>query len=200
MNNLSLYYLNILSHLLCYPESSIIPIFTLLRHANWVTNNNNTHIPQYLKKYRQSIRNEIWLTNKIQIKRHFLQKSCRNWGMETSFRPHFVLKKFYMRKKKRATNLTSTYFDSRRLGHTLKTNYKTSDCWCWDLFSFLKKRSGTSFFTLFCIDFVLLLEVLGNIYIIINCFPVCDIWKLETNLSFLIMPFFYVTETIRTKI
>ena len=147
MNNLSLYYLNILSHLLCYPESSIIPIFTLLRHANWVTNNNNTHIPQYVKKYRQSIRNEIWLTNKIQSKRHFLQKSCRNWGMETSFRPLFVLKTFYMRKKERATNLTSTYFDSPRLGYTLKTNYKTSDCWCWDVFSFhfLKRSLGLVF-------------------------------------------------------
>ena len=48
--------------------------------------------------------------------------------METSFRPLFVLKTFYMRKKERATNLTSTYFDSPRLGYTLKTNYKTSDC------------------------------------------------------------------------
>ena len=123
--------------------------------------------------------------------------------------PFLFLKNFYMKKKERVANLTSIYFDSSRLGHTLKANYNTSECWCWDVlsFHFLKRGLGLVFSVYFVqvfhekylLCFTPLLEIFGNMYIIINCFPVCDIWKFETNLSFLIMSFFYVTQTIRTK-
>ena len=45
----------------------------------------------------------------------------------------------------------------------------------------------------------LLLEILGNMYIVIICFPVSDI-KFEINLNFLIKPFTYMTKKLRPKI
>ena len=43
----------------------------------------------------------------------------------------------------------------------------------------------------------LLLEILGNMCIIITCFPVCDVIKFEITFSFLIKPFSY-DQNIRT--
>ena len=40
----------------------------------------------------------------------------------------------------------------------------------------------------------LLLEILGNMCIIITCFPVCDVIKFEITFSFLIKPFSYMTK------
>ena len=40
----------------------------------------------------------------------------------------------------------------------------------------------------------LLLEILGNICIAINCFPGCDVINFEINLIFLIKSFYYMTE------
>ena len=40
----------------------------------------------------------------------------------------------------------------------------------------------------------LLLAILGNLCIMIICFPVCDIINFETNLSFLIKLFLYITK------
>ena len=45
----------------------------------------------------------------------------------------------------------------------------------------------------------LLLEIFGNMYIIVICFPVHDVITFESNLNFLIKPFSYMTEKIRTK-
>ena len=41
----------------------------------------------------------------------------------------------------------------------------------------------------------LLLEILGNMCIIITCFPVCEVIKFEITFSFLIKPFSYMTKT-----
>ena len=41
----------------------------------------------------------------------------------------------------------------------------------------------------------LLLEILGNMYIIVICCPVCDILSFEINHSFLIKLFFYITKS-----
>ena len=42
--------------------------------TGWLTNNCNTHIDQYFKKWRQS-GNEIWSVNRIQHEEHFSWKS-----------------------------------------------------------------------------------------------------------------------------
>ena len=46
----------------------------------------------------------------------------------------------------------------------------------------------------------LLHEILGNIFIGIFCFLVCDVMKFKTNLIFLIKPVFYMTKKSRQKI
>ena len=43
--------------------------FKIYDIANWITNNYNTHIAQYLKKERQS-RNEIWSVNRIKCEKY----------------------------------------------------------------------------------------------------------------------------------
>ena len=39
-----------------------------------------------------------------------------------------------------------------------------------------------------------LFEILGNMCIKIVCYPGCDVMDFETNLIFLIKPFFYITK------
>ena len=58
----------------------------------WITNNYNTHIAQYLTKWRNQIMKFALLIeyNKTNI---FLQKSCRKWRRETSSRSLFVFLK-----------------------------------------------------------------------------------------------------------
>ena len=43
--------------------------FKIYDTVNWITNNYNTHIAQYLKKERQS-RNEIWSVNRIKCEKY----------------------------------------------------------------------------------------------------------------------------------
>ena len=85
----------------------------------------------------------------------------------------------------------------------------------WCFFFFKKKEKGglglaslshflhdfwrKIFFTLYAIRWLnliawlpLLLEILGNMCIIITCFPVCDVIKFEITFSFLIKPFSYM--------
>ena len=50
------------------------------------------------------------------------------------------------------------------------------------------------------ISLPLLLEMLGNMCIVLVCFPGCDIINFEINLGFLIKPFSYMTKEVRTKI
>ena len=45
----------------------------------------------------------------------------------------------------------------------------------------------------------MLLEILGNIFITIVCFPGCDVINFGISFIFLIMPFFYMTKKSRQK-
>ena len=91
---------------------------------------------------------------------------------------------------------------------------KTLDYWSRDMlnFDFLEKGLGIASPTHFMYDFsrkmfimlcyvnwtnfitwlLLLLEILGNKCIAIVCFPGCDVINFQTNLIFLIEPFFYM--------
>ena len=70
---------------------------------------------------------------------------------------------------------------------------------CWPLaFTFYKaflKRIWSNF----TVWLPLLLEILGNVYIVIIYCPVCDVINFEINYSFLIKPFFYVTKNSGQK-
>ena len=52
----------------------------------------------------------------------------------------------------------------------------------------------------FIVWMLLFLEILGNMYIVIICFPVRDVINFEINLGFLNKPFFYMTKKVGTKI
>ena len=53
--------------------------------------------------------------------------------------------------------------------------------------------------TNFIVWLPLLLQILGNMCIIIVCYPGCDAIKFEINLIFLIKPFYYMTKKSRQK-
>ena len=43
--------------------------------------------------------------------------------------------------------------------------------------------------------FLLLLEILDNVCIVINCCPICDVMNFEINHSSLNKPIFHITKT-----
>ena len=61
----------------------------------WLKNNCNTHISQYLEKYRQS-HNDIWSVNRMQREKHFcwkiIRKMWRRKGSQTFFEKLKLLK------------------------------------------------------------------------------------------------------------
>ena len=118
------------------------------------------------------------------------------------------------------STLRSIYFGSPGLAHTIKTNctkFQTVHpdiCsvifWflekCLGLFSisyFLYDLSRKIFLVLYfnkCQYFIVwlisLLKMLGNVWLVITCFPVDDVIDFEINLSFLIKPFSYWSKKI----
>ena len=106
------------------------------------------------------------------------------------------------------STLGSVWFGNPQFGHTIKTNCKVSNCWSRDTlnYDFLKKSlglvfsqhfvcdfSGKTFFLLYSIywlNFIvclpLLREILGDMFIVIDCFPVYKVIYFEKNSSFLI--------------
>ena len=50
--------------------------FIIYDVTDWATSNYNTHIAQYLKKWRQSD-NEIWSVNRVWLKKYFPEKPCK---------------------------------------------------------------------------------------------------------------------------
>ena len=119
-------------------------------------------------------------------------------------------KKFHIKWKQVVGFLVLIYFGRPRLGHTSKTNYNISGGWFKAVLNFLfffVKRSGTSFSTTtyyqekyffmlypiywpnFTFWLPLLLEILGNICVVIIFCSVFDVINFEINLSFLIKPF-----------
>ena len=116
-----------------------------------------------------------------------------------------------------ACSLISVYFDGLHLGiQKRKKLYATLDYWSRDTLNFdvLKKGLGIvplphfvygfwqiMFLMLYFINWPnsivwlsLLLEILGNMCIAFIWFTGCDVISLETNLIFLIKPFFYMTK------
>ena len=103
--------------------------------------------------------------------------------------------------------------------------YSISDCWYGDMFNFdfLWKGLGLAspppivyyfpreIFLMLCsinwpnfiVSFSLLLEILGNMCVVIICCSVFDVINFEINHSFLIKPFFYTylhnNQKLRTK-
>ena len=53
--------------------------------------------------------------------------------------------------------------------------------------------------TNFIASLPLLLEILGNMYIAIVCYPGCDVINFEINLIFLIEPFFLLDQKVMTR-
>ena len=106
---------------------------------------------------------------------------------------------------------------------TYNTNklYKTLNYWSRDMpnFGFLEKglrivppphfeygfsrKKFLKLYSINCLNFIvwlrLLLEILGNKYIAIVCFPSCDVINFEINLTFLTEPFFKMTRKPRQK-
>ena len=53
--------------------------------TDWITDNQNIHIVQYLYKLRQ---NEIWSVNRVYMN-YFFEKSYTKYGGKTSLRPFY---------------------------------------------------------------------------------------------------------------
>ena len=119
--------------------------------------------------------------------------------------------------------LVLIYFDSSRLGHTIKTNCIKLLSYCWsrdkpnfDVLEkglwinfpphFVNEFLGKTFLILYYINcpnlivwLPLLFDIWGNICNVIACFPGCNAIDFEINFSFLIKPFFYTTNKSKWK-
>ena len=129
------------------------------------------------------------------IKNIFLQKSLRKWGVETSSKPLFVFFEIYLRSKQVVSTLVSTNLVDLHL----------DICWFRDMLNYyflLKDLRQASpqhfvynylrkiFFILYSINrsnfiasLLLFTVILGNMCIIIICFPVCNVINFEITLS-----------------
>ena len=101
------------------------------------------------------------------VRNNFLQILYRKWGGETSPTPLFVIK---------------------RPGPIFPPHFMYD--FSRKIFLMLYSVNWLNFFV--CLS--LLLEILDNICIEIICSPVCDVTYFETDLRFLIKPFFYITK------
>ena len=113
---------------------------------------------QLIPNISRSKDNETWLVNKIQRENiNFLQKPCRKWVGETSFRPLFVFQKSFIWVNASCQHHNLNFF-WQTLSWTYNKNklYKISDCWFRDMlnFNYLIKDSGTSSSTTFCVCFL----------------------------------------------
>ena len=117
-------------------------------------------------------------------------------------------------------SLVSIYFDSTNLQYSENKLYKPVDYLIhgYTQFRIFRKGSGKSFFTTFCVSFSkgnvlmfystnwpnfivwlpLLHEILGNMYIVIACFPCCNVRNFAINLSS--QAAFLHGQEVRTKI
>ena len=104
----------------------------------------------------------------------YLKLRCRPLAF-TSF-------KAFLKKQKQAKNYSPCLIFSK----IFKEKYISS----YILVTHRISLSGCHFF----------LEVLGNICVVIACFPGCDDINFEIDLNFLINPVSYITKRVRTKI
>ena len=126
--------------------------------------------------------------NEYNMRKAFIQNSCKKWGRETSSRSLFVFwERFIWDKSKwSAADLLEKGLVSRS--------------------QFVYDFSGKMFLILYSINWLnfivrlfLLLETRGNVCIAVVYFPSCNVINFEINLIFLIKPFFYMTKNSRQK-
>ena len=144
-----------------------------------------------------------------------LKKSCKKWGREKVSDLFLSCKKALYNVKASAQHLSINKF---RYGSTWTFNknffyYFRLLIQKYDQFRFCESVSDPYpphfvyyfsikiFLVLYSVNWPnfivwlpLLLEILGNICIVIICCPVCDVIKVEINHSFLTKPFFYMTK------
>ena len=132
----------------------------------------------------------------------FLQKSCRKWGRETSFKPVF----FFSKKKKWSAAYFQYILIALYLAYNKNKLCKILDCWSSDTLNvdFLD-------LIILCMIFLMLNSILCYILltdqvslfdclvISIVCFPSCDIINFEINLIFLTKPSFYTGPKCQDK-
>ena len=152
----------------------------------------------------------------------FLWKLCRKWGRETSSRPLFVFQKsFVVCKSKWSAAWFCYILIALKLVCNRNKLVKTLHSWSRDMlnFDFLGKGQGIVSLAHFVYDFStkiflrlysinwpnfivclpFLLEILGNMFIAIVYYPVCDAMDFEINLIFLIKPFLLRDHNVMTK-
>ena len=127
--------------------------------------------------------------NEYNMRKAFIQNSCKKWGRETSSRPLFVFwERFIWDKSKwSAADLLEKGLVSRS--------------------QFVYDFSGKMFLILYSINWLnfivrlfLLLETRGNVCIAVVYFPSCNVINFEINLIFLIKPFFYIAKKSRQNL
>ena len=157
-------------------------------------------------------------------KKHiFLQMLCGKWGRKTSSRPLFIFWKSLIWCESKWSASSFHYIAiPLNLPYNKSKLYKTLDYWSSDItnFNFSEKGLGLVSPPHFVHDFSrkmflmllsinrpnfivwlpLLLEILGNMFITIACWPDCDVIKFEIKLITLIKPFWYMTKKSRQKL
>ena len=159
---------------------------------------------------------------KYNMKNIFLEKSCTKRAREGSLRPSSKKSKLsiylMLKQSEMLLHLFLLYIQVEVYKNILKLR-------CWSLiftlykaFSKNKKGSETSLSSSFSTWFLkknishiifywvnsiawlpFLLEMFGNMCIVIICFPVCNVINFEINLNLFIKLFFYLTKKSRQK-
>ena len=150
------------------------------------------------------------------------QQSCMKRGREISSMPLFVFKKALFKMKARGQDLSfNIFWYPSTWTYNKNKLYETSDCWSRDMlnFDFLKKSLGLvsprdfvhdfsrkTFLILYSVNwsnFIVwlpfLLEISGNLCIVIVCYSVCDVLNFEINVNFLNKPASCKTKNLERK-
>ena len=152
------------------------------------------------------------VTLKLITGEEFYKKSSKKWNSKISFRPLFVFQKSFIYGKSKCPEAYFQYI-SVALNLTYNKNkfHKTLHYWSRDMFNFdfLEKAFSRKMLIIFypinwphfIVWLPLVLQILGNIYIAIVCFPGCHTMsiKFEISLIFLIKLFLYMTKKSRQK-
>ena len=144
------------------------------------------------------------------IKITFLEKSCRKCVWQISsipFSKSWKLSIYVDQQSEYLYSLLLWFVQDTNYLNILKLSCRPFSFTSYKVFLKNKKRSGTSFVTSFSLLFLrkfishvivcfivwlsLLLEILGNINIVIVCFPLWDIVSFKINLGLPIKTFFY---------
>ena len=99
-------------------------------------NNYNARIVQHFKS-KSNQRLKFGRLREYKVRNIVLQKTMQKMRQEGYFQISFLFfEKALYYVKATCLHLVSTYFDSSWLGHTIKTNWKTLDCWFRDMLNF----------------------------------------------------------------